>query len=460
MHLSGDDEGQIDLDAHDPGTIAHESSSQSSQENGDPHTPSPLYSEAIINEPDNGIRHEMQKTLNIGNVDPHFAKLLSSLSLSVFKPPVDDAAESVALPTNGAFQTLQVTPAAKMAESGMRSPSHSGTARPHRHSRTPSATPKTPPSVTSASHRAPARAGHETSPHSATPSYAEQSPLAVSTNDSTARNVSSPITRRVAAPVDVSPYLTRASTAAPPIHKQLKYISMLEHVVKESERMTPNIERQLTARGGHLSMEGPPTMLGPPLPAPRAPYGRAADPSVIYSSPQRLQPGFPHQPLPSFPAMPSMASNDAFGVRPRTSHTFHSPTTVSARPSLTEDQLYSMMSTTGPLPPPMPPATPYQVSPTRAGPPPFAPPPTMTHAHLPAGHSLPNLRLIPPHQLPSVSFTEPPLLSAPSVSPTFSPISRTNPANNAKLLSILNTPSLPRAAPNSSQSLHSNLGPS
>lgn len=463
-HTSGDEEvHHLDPEAHDPGAIAHESSSQSSLENGDPHTPSPLYSEAIINRPENGINPQMQKTLTMDNVDPHFARLLSSLSLSAKKtteaaPAVGNAPEPLiyASPSKPPPSQAQHTPL------NARSPSQPSVAKPPRSSRTPA--PRTSPtsSSTATVPRSSSRIGYNTPPRISTlsPSHSVVISPAVGGH---APMSSSPITRRTVPPVDISPYLTRAATAAPPIPKQMKYISMLESMAQESERMTPKIERQLARGGQNFTMPGLPQGIpasASMFNAQRCPPGES---SVIYSSRSGPQIGFPLQAHLSFPQMPSTTSEDPFLVRPRTSNAIHpaSYNSMSTRPSLTDDQLRLMMSLTGPRGPPMPPAGPY---PPQAF---MAQPPNGTQflgPHAPYAPSRlqppPNLRVIPQQQLSTGQFIDHPPMSAPAMSPTFNLPPRGNPANNAHLLSILNNPTIPRPAPSGPHALLGNVGPS
>ena len=249
--------------------------------------------------------------------------------------------------------------------------------------------------------------------------------------------------RRSAA--DLSPYLQRA-TAAPAIPKQMKYISMLESMVKESERMTPKLERQMA-----VTAPPPPHQLGG-VGQLGSVYGTREESPVIYSSgpgPSASMQGLVHQStLPSFNSLPSSTSNDPFTVRPHTSNAYHAPYPVpSTRPSFSEEQLQYMMSSNGvrrPTGPPIvQPSIPYPA--TRMAVPP--PAPFAVQQPFPSNRGVvlqPNLRLIPPQQLsPSADYNEPAPLSAPVVSPGFN-FPRSNPANNAHLLSILNTPAVPR----------------
>ncbi|KAF9459902.1 Dcp2, box A domain-containing protein [Collybia nuda] len=69
------------ITSHD---ATHESSSQSSSaENGEPHTPSPHYTEPLANQPSYIVDNETSKVeAPDTGMDPHFARLLSSLTMS------------------------------------------------------------------------------------------------------------------------------------------------------------------------------------------------------------------------------------------------------------------------------------------------------------------------------------------------------------------------------------------
>lgn len=416
-------------------------------ENGDPHTPSPLYSEAIVNRAENGVNPEMHKTLSMDNVDPHFARLLSSLSLSA-KKTNDPAVSTADAPLYTSPSKLPTTQVQHMPVHA-RSPSQLGVTKPSRPLRTPSAAPRTSPtsSSTATVPRSSSRIGVNSPSRNPTLSPSQFMHISPAVGGR-APTSPSPTTRRTAPPVDISPYLTRAATVAPPIPKQLKYISMLENVAKESERMTPKIERQMARGGSAFVMPGHPQAL-PPLAFANTQFRPAGESPVIYSSRSGPQVGFSPEAHPSLPHMPSAMSEDPFIVRPRTSNAIHpaANNSVHSRPSLTEDQLRLMMSLTGPRGPPMPPAGPYP-PPALMGYPPNGPHFHGTQPPYPPNRLQPpsNLRVIPPQQLPTGQFAEPPPMSAPAVSPPFN-LARGNMANNAHLLSILNNPIIPRAAP-------------
>ena len=141
------------------------------------------------------------------------------------------------------------------------------------------------------------------------------------------------------------------------------------------------------------------------------------------------------------PYEPVMMSDDPFVVRPRTSANFTHP--LSTRPSMTEEQLRFMMA--GPRSTSTQPLGHY--APPHINGFPGAPPAGPQQAYpVPRAQVLPpNLRVVPPQQLYPQNG-EPGPLSAPPISPNYNFGPRHNPAN-AQLLSILNTPSAPRAAP-------------
>ncbi|GJE86134.1 DCP2-domain-containing protein [Phanerochaete sordida] len=436
-HLSSGDDARQVHDAQD--AVTQESSSQSSADHGDPQTPSPLYSEPVIHHatPDDNP----PQALNLDSVDPHFARLLSSLSLSASASSVEDIPKSQ---INGQLPSSihpPISTAAELVQPGSRSPSQAATIRPPR-------TPSTIPAVSP-----PPSHSHSRKPSRAIPS---PSPLKHASSDAHLRSLvngpdrqPSPSARRTAA--GLSPYLQRASITQAAIPKQMKYISMLESLAKDSERMTPKIERQQAA----LAMNGPPLPVREQLGAPgpmNAMYGVREESPVIYSSgpgPSSTAPGFVNQP-PPFPPAPHGAVHDPFTVRPHTSNTFHPPYPMPPRHVFNEEQLGGMQpghAVRPPLGPPMA-APPAPYPPGRMAGPPFPAPQQLPapQQFLPAARQLnqQGLRLLPPGQLlPSTGYNEPAPLSAPALSPSFN-LPRTN-GNNAQLLSILNGTAPPRA---------------
>lgn len=439
-HLSSGDDAHLEVDTHDTSIAAQESSSQSS---ADPQTPSPLYSEPIVHHATSANDEtSIHQTLNLDSVDPHFARLLTSLSLSASASSIEESSVGKIVGHQPPSSSVVQPSSTDSAPPSSRSPSQSGTIRPVR---TPSTVPAVSPPRTPAHQRKPSRAVVSPSPLKQSSAPDAPSRAAMDGVDNLSRP--SPQTRRPNA--DISPYLQRA-TATPAIPKQMKYISMLESVAKESERMTPKIERQMMAMGGP-SIPAP----GPPPSSLNSMYGAREESPVIYSSgpgPSGSMLGFNNPPtLPSFHPAPTSSANDPFTVRPPTNNTFHAPYPIpSARPSFSEEQLMYTMPSNGPRPPLGPPPvaqqSPYP-GPRMAAPlvgphpGPYAVQQPYPPPRGPANQ--PNLRLVPPQQLlPSTEYNEPAPLSAPAISPTFN-LPRANPAN-AHLLSILNAPAMPR----------------
>lgn len=382
----------------------------------------------------------------MSGVDPHFARLLNGLSLSATGVPLVKGTTPVGPkspkpPTSGAHPPALPIDVGKISH-----PIHSSStvaASPHNLPRSPSIKPNgTLPHAS--------RSPSPLTPSSLTDS--KQSTSTISTQVPVSPRV--PTTRRSSGiSADISPYLSRA-TAAPVIPKQIKYLAMLENVAKESERATPNLERQLVSTHGainHISHERPP----PSSSVPPHMMGRPLEPPVLYSSGPGVPPSSlglnPYLHQPTLPAQPVY---DPFTVRPRTSNAFH-PIPYPPhfpRASMNEEQFRLMISGPGPRP-----APPNYAGLQRPGPPllpsftsrSFAPHSVSSHTN----NSQPPLHIVPPQFMSVYQHPEPGPLSAPATSPTFNLFSRANPSNNAQLLSILNTPNIPRAAPSMPRTL-------
>jgi len=211
--------------------------------------------------------------------------------------------------------------------------------------------------------------------------------------------------------------------------------------------MTPRLERQIQVMDDLLRAHPPNVPVHHPLPGASMGNHLAMYPSAPGGSVgANFPPGF----------VPNPAQYDPFTVRPRTSNTFHPvPYPHMPRASMNEEQLRFMMVGGSPRNhsayvarplaqhPQLPPQSHHMVFPSGhpAGPPPQAfqhqPPPQLSQQQQP-------LRVIPPQYLPH-SPSEPGPLTAPPISPSYNLPLRPNPANNAHLLSILNTPGIPRA---------------
>ncbi|TCD71546.1 mRNA-decapping enzyme subunit 2 [Steccherinum ochraceum] len=393
-------------------------------------TPSPQYSEAIVNKPDdtppdaNGLREHPLSPKS------HLDFLLHGLSKSAAPEPVElsHAIASMNLNIDAPVSTPSV-PSVQSNEPPPVQPSPLFSPPTSSHTVRPSPTPSRNSGV------------QQTVP----PRASARSPLPQASAPPTPASPVSPRSAKRASGLsaDISPYFTRAAPAAIP--KQMKYLTMLESVAKESERMTPKLERQMQMMDGLLpSYPAPNGHAAPPFfpPPGGSGFGDVPPSHGPTSVPAGLPPGF----------IPHSVQQDPFTVRPRTSNTFH-PVPYQPhfpRASMNEEQLRLIMAGVSPRPPPA-----HTVGPLggyspmqhrqgfpigNSGPPPhgFQPPPP----HL----AQPPLRVIPPHQLRNAPLGELGPLSAPPISPTYNLPPRPNPANNA-LLSILNTPGVPRAVP-------------
>ncbi|KAH8100705.1 pyrophosphatase DCP2 [Cristinia sonorae] len=436
LSKNGPSNSQAASDADSPDTVHSlpapslpaSSAPSSDVENGEPITPSPQYSEAAVNHTGPVVDGAAIEN-GLNNVDSHLAFLLNSLSKSALTTPADSDAvvkpEISHTPTPPVGPPSLPDPSSRVSSRALSPPHSSGhTARPSpAPSRSSSAQRITSPSGTS---------------KSSTSSQATIQPSPTSP-------VSPRATRRPGLSADISPYFTRATAAAIP--KQMKYLTMLENVAKESERMTPRLEKQIEVMNGllpslppsnahpgsfnPLPMAGPGIRDYPPFPHNFGPGATAAN----------FPPGFvPHPPL-----------HDPFTVRPRTSNAFH-PVSYAphySRASMNEEQLRLMMAGVSPRAPlahANGPAGPYPPTQQRMGypmtHPSGAPPQVYPQPPLQQFGQSP-LRVIPPQSFPSAPPNELGPLTAPPISPTFNLAPRPN-AGHAHLLSILNTPSIPR----------------
>ncbi|KAL6309949.1 Dcp2, box A domain-containing protein [Sparassis latifolia] len=461
---------------------AHECSSQSSSaDNAEPQTPSPQYTAPEVSHAPSESKLSPGTTdvlpaadLDLNGVDPHFARLLNSLSLSA-SASVADVSDSSA---NTSLSSRTLSPSASQPNKTAKSTLH------HRSSESSDWSIHVPgPARTSSPVMDSVQAGQFTTPsdrssatvsttsHPTTPSTTSvinvdrvssnststPSMIISTTSPRSAAAVPSSMThspigsharRGSVATADISPYLSRPRD----IPKEMRYISMLESVARESDRMS--------SRMGHhaafsqsvqmQSMDRSSFAPAPPASVPPSMHEGRMESPVIYSSRPAASTMFTPgvgQITPVYP--PSF--RDPFTVRPRTSNAFHpSPYPPAPLPAPGVNSRYQMQSNDrrGYPPPPPQPMAAYQR--------PFHQPPlTGSLQSVPQPYppvAQPSLRVVPPHQLPASRYGEPPPLSAPAVSPSFSFANRANtsrPANNAHLLSILNSPSAPlRVAPN------------
>ncbi len=432
----------VDLDTHisseeethgDEIAIAQESSSQSSSaDNGEPQTPSPLYSEPLVNHAIDVVDLSMQQTLNMDSVDPHFARLLSSLSLSASAAPPTGPGGKVEATIQPSTPSPPV-PSAPIVQNKIPPPTSHGytstISQTYSSSFTMGLQVSPTPSSTVVSASASSHAGHLASLRRL---HASSGDLArLGTNGLVpSQSVSIPQqSSSVKADIPLSPLQAKGSV----VPKHMKYISILENIAQESERMTPRLERQ-----AQMMNEASPAVqsqLGLPgaSSSSHLTYGVHTESPVIYSS----RPGvsttnsaFPTSTLHVGPPI------DAFTVRPQTSNTFHRPPYrgLSSRPSMNENQLRVMMSGPGIRPPTSQSYGPY--------PSPFSAPRQPAVHSFTAPQAYPSSRPQPPsnsHMVPGPQRLTPGqyLAPAPLSMPAFNVVPRTNPAH---LLSILNAP--------------------
>ncbi|CAL1695772.1 unnamed protein product [Somion occarium] len=284
VHLSSDEDARGTTDvqsSHINDHGAQESSSQaSSADNGEPQTPSPLYSEPPVStyKPE----ADVQQDIDLQNVDPNLARLLTSLSISASVTPMEGDVSKV---ISDSAQAVPLPPSTPL--------SHSGTLRTSHSSRTPSVVPRSVQPSPSPSLRTASRQAHAVPPPN----------IPLGSEHSTSRNEpviptspTSPTSRRAGGmSVETSPYFSRPAIAST-IPKQMKYHAMLEHVAKESQRMTPKLERQgfVPPSPGSIFPAGPPVQSAS-IPSHATTFG---NPSALYTSNPSGRPP-PHHNIPS-----------------------------------------------------------------------------------------------------------------------------------------------------------------
>ncbi|CCL99538.1 uncharacterized protein FIBRA_01556 [Fibroporia radiculosa] len=447
-HISSEDDcgnhGQgdpITLDVN-----AQESSSQSSSaDNGEPQTPSPQYSvhPVTYQTQDAAVVAVNPATMvDTDGVDPHFARLLTSLTLSASASPMNGDSKpqppshKAQRPTSPPFNTSK-------------SPSHSvstlsssraiGSAS-HLPSRTSTTTPlnaftqsQTNPFLPSSS----GRPSDISDGHLVPSSPAVSSSLATSAASprhsprlSRARHGS-----RISA--DISPYMSRPRD----IPKEMKYISMLENVAKESDKISSQLSYQPSPPSAPSHYTGMSYRVpGPSASVPPGPiYSRMESP-VIYSSAPVAASMYSTAavPLSTMRAFEFQSSEDPFTVRPRTSVPFHQTSYPPRKPSLNEESLrYMLPNMDHRIHPPHLPSPPFHHSGQMGASahahtshyPPLMPPAfnVQPQMHRPNGAS---------HHSNAYPAQPPP----PSLSPVINLSQPAQPVNKAHLLSILNTP--------------------
>ncbi|TFK30433.1 DCP2-domain-containing protein [Coprinopsis marcescibilis] len=297
--------------------IQDSSSQSSSLDNGEPQTPSPLYAEStaafvpkIVEEP----------TAPMESLDPHFARLLSGLTMSAgipeeppvktLEPPIppDTAAQAPSTPTTLSTAAPRSPPVVKQE------PKVSSVA-------VETASISTVSEIANL---------HETS--QITPAKSPQ-PVPFEPRSPSMRTSST---------ADISPYLPRA-VEIPSSARRLQQLALLESVANESAQMVATLSSSPGITGNNAG--GPPQSFTPHI------HNQLSAQSAYYQTQPMTQPF-------SNALRPLVQNHDAFVVRSRTSQAFHragfhsSPGSM----SMNQHQLLSLINgahpTTGPSPPP------------------------------------------------------------------------------------------------------------
>ena len=309
-------------------------SSSSSADTGEPQTPSPQYSEAIpvtnghiITSHDSESVEE--KGVLVEPLDPHFARLLNSLSISASKNVDPKTPHAV---NRAAFLPKTISPSNRLQtpdwssrvptfsetlvdSPGLSKVKHISTQDSHNWE-------KHPDRILSNDSEVSSRADSGSSDTS--PVVVANSVAASSFTVTTARKSS----RRSSSIADISPYLSRPAEM-PTSGKRLKQLALLETVADESSKMTPTL----------ISRELPP-IHGPDYPPGYSGPSASVPPPTSYATRVNLGASFePGASVPSLNAVrsanlpPSYGSHehpilgDPFQVRPRSSQLNHSTST-------------------------------------------------------------------------------------------------------------------------------------
>ncbi|CDO71587.1 hypothetical protein BN946_scf184911.g57 [Trametes cinnabarina] len=386
-HASSEEDGAASVEGSPSSLVdsnTQELSSQSSYaDHGEPHTPSPQYSAARVHQAtfdagDNAsVENPIANALNSESLDPHMTNLLSCLtrsaaSLSIGEPAKAGLASaeemSILPPVAPSFQRSFNDPTV--------SPDWSAHVPPQRSSNYQHEPPSYAASSPAIAARSPERNPMQTAVFDGPPST------------SPALKEPGHERRGSKSQADLSPYLSRPKG----ITKEMKYISMLESVAQESDRVASRM-------GHHAPIPSQRDLSTyPPAPPPSVP------PEMIYSS------GAPAH-LPQQAPYPPPPLNGMF-MRPSTSLALHHPPHPSTVPrqSMNEAQLRSLLPING------------------------------SWAHAPAASALPGAPFSP--HVPTPMHTH---RVAPPPRPLYTPTIASIPphvahANNARLLSILNSP--------------------
>lgn len=345
-----------DTSHHD---ATHESSSQSSSaENGEPQTPSPHYTEPLANRFSHIVDDETMKAEpSATGMDPHFARLLSSLTMSasVLSHEIDEKKANVVTPTTitnppeyrkrntpiPAFKSSEISPTSTSQVDW--SASAPNVTSPRISVPTPSLSLSTPQSIF------PSQSGqthHIASPHSIDDVEGKDmnSVTPQETSSVTPSSTSTLISPRSLAPLqtpnttDLLPSLQRPAENTTST-KVLRQLALLEAVADESARMSPFLNHAAPSNAEatyHNARNTLPDSVPPP-------------PMMSYHS-HDLRMGYTVQPPPTHSVSHMFSSTplpqDQFQTRSKTSHTYHRGPLggPSGSLSMNQSQLLSLMS--------------------------------------------------------------------------------------------------------------------
>jgi mRNA-decapping enzyme subunit 2 len=370
---------------------AQESSSQtSSADNGDPQTPSPLYSEAVVTHVDVAQTTE-SNGLNSTAVDPHFARLLSALTQSATTNGNDDGKLDCIPPASAAIHPSSVSPVADATLNGgprtreVLISNAVGDSATMTHTRHPSK-PFKPSSATVPINDTYRLSNPSSGPRVSSPLPSSQSTVTPGLVTSQSPTSKSPSHSRRSSMItaDLSPYLARPA-GIPMNGKQLKQLALLEAIADESSRMT------LAPAVQSSSPHGASPALIHALP----PSNTVVSHNFTNLSPMYSNTHGPYLPIPQTGPLNPPSPNNGLAVRPRSSNSFrpvpnYPPRPFNTRGSMNQAQLVSAVSGTS-----------Y----------PYAPTPSLHRSPIPP---MPNLNFHSPSTYPP-----PPVATVVTGAPTF-----------------------------------------
>lgn len=303
--------------------------------------------------------------LKTETIDPHFARLLSSLTLSASGNTLNLVNEVHSIPTDPSTpvsstlnRSLDPEPLPESHQVSLKSRSHKSNA-------------SSSSDLQRDSSYTPVAASHQ--PQHLSPRHGKNhtrevlhSPPHTHKNDTSAAPTS-PNTHRPR--TDISPYLTKA-TVDTTSARRLQQLALLERVADESARMLPQPRHAAPAQWPPVSATHPGSPTAVTLPASVHP---TLSLGVYYSSaPQPL--ASPHQNLPSY----NSPSQMDFQTRAKTSQASHrGPTQTPGSLSMNQSQLLALMNNTQPV----------HSHPRSFQQPPSFPPPPPPPSHHPRPHT-------------------------------------------------------------------------